>query len=137
MTTIEAAEAPPVVHENRIGAAIIHLVGIPLHIFGALIALLIVRKRAPWLRQHARQAVNFQLNMLALTIGSVVADLVLVPYIESQHVPMLPMPPNQVLNLIDLAIVAWAAWRTWKGAWQPYPKLIPFLKHLPEPARAV
>ena len=136
MTTVEVTDTTPAVTDNRVGAAIIHLVGIPFHIFGALIALLIVRKRAPWLRQHARQAVNFQLNMLALTVTNVVAGMVLVPFIKSSGVPMLPMPPNQVLNILEIAYVGWAAWRTYQGAWQPYAKLIPFLKHLPEPVRA-
>lgn len=137
MTTVETTDTPPAIApaDNRIGAAIIHLLTIPFGMIAALISLLVVRRRNPWLRQQARQAVNFQLNTLALKVVTVIATVAMKPILEAPDAFILPQPPSIVLRLLEFGIMAWAAWRAYQGQWNPYPKLIPFLKPLPEPVR--
>jgi len=104
-------------------AAGAHLIALFFSVVGAIIISVVVGKQNAFVRQHARQAVNFQLNLCA---GALVGAL------------LTALTPAFILTWIPLAIAAVvlpivATVRANRGVWQPYPPLIPFLANLPHP----
>lgn len=117
--TATAAQAP-----ESGWAAGAHLIALFFSVIGAIIVSVVVGKQNDFVRQHARQAVNFQLNLCA---GALLGAL------------LTAIAPAFILTWVPLAIAALvlpivASIRANRGAWQPYPPLIPFLRPLPEPA---
>lgn len=104
-------------------AAGAHLIALCFSVVGAILINVIVGKRNAFVRQHARQAVNFQLNLCA---GALLGAF------------LTAIAPAFILTWVPLAIAALvlpivATVRANRGVWQPYPPLIPFLANLPQP----
>ena len=117
----------PVAVEKRpdTGCAMaVHLVSLTTGWIGALTFTLTTSRSATFVRQHVRQAMNFQLN-------AVVAALTILFLTRS-------IGGFGLLGLVlfvaypVLAIVATV--KAAHGEWTPYPRLIPFLRGLPEPS---
>lgn len=87
-------------------------------------ALTIAGRRSEFVRQHARQAINFQCN----AIGAMIISLILQINVSALFF---------LVGLsIALAATIWcfvAAARAKRGEWMPYPQLVPVLRSLPEP----
>ena len=102
-----------------------HLLALTVSLLAAIIVNIAVGKHNAYVRQHARQAVNFQLN---LAVGAFVA-LVLMAVDPAFVLLWLP------LGLAAVALPIRAAVLAHHGAWVPYPPMIPFLRALPAAAR--
>lgn len=103
-------------------AAGAHLIALFFSVVGAIIITVVVGRQNPFVRQHARQAVNFQLNVCA---GGLIGAL------------LTAIAPAFILTWVPLAIAALvlpivATVRANRGEWQPYPPMIPFLANLPQ-----
>ena len=105
-------------------AMAVHLVSLTTGWIGALTFTLTTGRSAAFVRQHVRQAMNFQLNAIvaALTI------LILARGIGAFGLLGLVL----LIAYPVLAIIATV--RAAHGEWMPYPRLIPFLRSLPEPS---
>lgn len=100
-----------------------HLLGLLFTGLAPLVVLLAVGRDNVFARQHARQAVSFQLNIAALAVvGTGLAGLV------PQLVLLFP-----VAVFVTLVLPIVAAVRAHGGHWRPYPPMLPFLRQLPEP----
>ena len=101
-------------------AAGAHLIGLFFSIPGAIIAAVSLGRHDDFVRQHARQSVCFQLNLLAAAITGMVLTAI-APIMVLTWIPM-------ALAAIVLPIVA--ATRANRGEWRPYPPMVPFLREL-------
>ncbi|MEU5884800.1 DUF1707 and DUF4870 domain-containing protein [Spirillospora sp. NPDC047279] len=54
--------------EDRMLAAVAHAIGYPTSFVGPLVLMLVSGKRSEYVRRHAREALNFQLTVLLITI---------------------------------------------------------------------
>ena len=105
-------------------AVVAHALAPMIGLLSGWLALTIAGRRSEFVRQHARQAVNFQINVMGL--GLVLLGLEFGVYVKF----------GLLLLPILIAGFVWplvAARRARRGFWMPYPQLIPFLRALPEP----
>lgn len=101
-----------------------HLLAPMFGAFAGWLALTIAGRRSTFVRQHARQSINFQIN--AFLAGLVCLFL----QVSVSAVFALPLMGLGVGSIIACFV---AAARAKNGAWRPYPQLLPILRSLPEP----
>lgn len=103
--------------EEKLWATLIHLGGILFAVIPALVGYLVLKDRGPFIKEHSRQALNFQITLLiAYVVGTVLTVIVI-----------------GGLVLLAAAIVAivfsiLAAVAANKGQWYKYPLTIEFVK---------
>ena len=120
---------PPITREESsdTGCAMaVHLVSLCTGWIGALAFTLATGRSATFVRQHARQAMNFQLN------GVVAGITILLLARSISAFGLLGL----VLFIAYPVLAISATVRAARGDWTPYPRLIPFLRSLPEPMGA-
>ncbi len=101
----------------------VHLIALVLSPLVAIIINIVYGARSEFVHQHARQAINFHLNVLAAFVAVGLATAL------SEKFILLWVPVG--VGYVVMPIVA--AVRASRGRWLPYPALIPFLRSLPEP----
>lgn len=113
------AEAQPLtVTDEKLWATLIHVGGIFFHFLPALIGYLVLRDRGPFIRDHARAALNFQLTVLGgFVVGFFTAWLI---------IGIIIIPIIGVLNIVFSIIAAMASNR---GETYRYPIAIRFISN--------
>ena len=102
--------------DERLWATLIHVGGIFFHFLPALIGYLVLKDRGPFIRQHSRTALNFQLTVL---IGNLVGVITFWFFIG-----VLVLLAVAALNIVFCIIAAIAANR---GEAYEYPLAIRFI----------
>lgn len=103
--------------DEKLWATLIHIGGIPFGFIPALIGYLVLRDRGPFIKEHTRVALNFQLTML---IGYVIGGILTVIVIGT-----LVIIAVGIVIIIFSIIAAVAANR---GQYYRYPLSIEFIK---------
>nr|WP_286346742.1 DUF4870 domain-containing protein [Frondihabitans sucicola] len=104
--------------DERLWATLIHIGGIPFGFLPSLIGYLVLRDRGPFIREHTRAALNFQLTML---IGYVIGAILTIVFIGT-----LIIFAVGIVIIIFSIIAAIAANR---GQYYRYPISIEFIKN--------
>ncbi|MCU1585367.1 MAG: uncharacterized protein QOI70_109 [Microbacteriaceae bacterium] len=104
--------------DERLWATLIHLGGIFFQFLPALIGYLVLKDRGPFVREHAKTALNFQLTVLAGYVVGFFTVWFLVGFLVFIIVG--------VGNVVFSIIAAVAANR---GEWYRYPVAIPFISN--------
>ncbi|ROQ41203.1 hypothetical protein EDF46_0579 [Frondihabitans sp. PhB188] len=103
--------------DEKLWATLIHIGGIPFGFIPALIGYLVLRDRGPFIKEHTRVALNFQITMaIAYAVGAVLTAVVIGGFIIFAVL---------VVNVIFSIIAAVAANR---GQYYKYPLSIEFIK---------
>lgn len=103
--------------DERLWATLVHVGGIFFGFLPALIGYLVLKDRGPFVREHTRQALNFQLTMLLASIVSAVLTVVVIGFVLLLAVT--------VVVVVFSILAAVAANR---GLWYRYPLSIQFLR---------
>ncbi|MBF4599726.1 DUF4870 domain-containing protein [Frigoribacterium sp. VKM Ac-1396] len=103
--------------DEKLWATLIHLGGILFVFVPALVGYLVLKDRGPFIREHTRTALNFQITM---AIGYVVSAILTVIVIGGLLGAII-----YVLIIVFSIIAAVAAN---KGQWYKYPLTIEFVK---------
>ena len=118
------ATAPAAAPQPETGVAVAaHLISLFTGWIGSLVFVTSTRNSSPFVRQHTRQAMNMQLNVLVFGL------IVLV--LSKVAAPLSLLGLFVIIGFPVLAIMA--AVRASRADWSPYPRLIQFLPALPEP----
>jgi uncharacterized Tic20 family protein len=104
--------------DERLWATLIHVGGIFFQFLPALIGYLVLKDRGPFIHEHAKAALNFQLTVLVGYIVGYLTLLLLVGFLVLIIVA--------VGNVVFSIIAAIAANR---GEWYRYPVAIPFISN--------
>ncbi|MET4705078.1 DUF4870 domain-containing protein [Frigoribacterium sp. UYMn621] len=102
--------------DEKLWAMLVHLGGIFFHFLPALIGYLVLRDRGPFVREHTRTALNFQLTVL---LGYVVGLFTLWLFVGAIIILAVA-----VLDIVFSIIAAVAANR---GEWYTYPVAVKFI----------
>jgi uncharacterized Tic20 family protein len=102
--------------DEKLWATLIHLGGIILYFLPALIGYLVLKDRGPFIREHSRTALNFQLTVLLAELVGLVTSWIFIGFVILALVA--------VLNIIFSIIAAVAAQR---GERYVYPLAIRFI----------
>ncbi len=102
--------------DEKLWAMLVHLGGIFFHFLPALIGYFVLRDRGPFLREHTRAALNFQLTVLLGYIIGVFTLWIVVGFVIVMAVA--------VLNIVFSILAAIAANR---GELYTYPVALKFL----------
>jgi uncharacterized Tic20 family protein len=114
MTTPPAYTPPPAPTpmspaDEKLWATLIHLSGIVLPLWGALIGYFVLRERGPFVRQHVTEAFNFQLSLVIYSVAVGVLSVVTLGIASFLFIPL------GIVALIFMILAAIAANR-----WQQY-----------------
>ncbi|HEX5752329.1 MAG TPA: DUF4870 domain-containing protein [Archangium sp.] len=69
--------SPEPTADEKIWGAVAHVSALVLSVFGPLLVMLIKGKESIWVERQAKEALNFQLTMLAIALVLIVAGLLL------------------------------------------------------------
>ncbi|MDI2097930.1 DUF4870 domain-containing protein [Ruicaihuangia caeni] len=105
--------------DEKLWATLVHLGGIFFGFVPALIGYLVLRDRGPFVREHTRQALNFQISLAIYAAGLFVLTLI------TLGIGGLLFIPFGIAALVLMVIAAVAAN---KGEWYKYPLTIEFIK---------
>ncbi len=111
-----AAAQPLSVSDEKLWSTLIHVGGIFFHFLPALIGYLVLRDRGPFIREHARTALNFQLTVLLGLLTSLFTLFLVIGLVI--------LPAVLVANIVFSVIAAIAANR---GERYRYPVAIRFI----------
>lgn len=115
----QSAQTPMSPADERLWSTLVHLGGIFFGFLPALIGFLVLKERGPFVREHTRQALNFQISVIIYSIAlSVIAVITL-------GIGALLFIPFGIAVLVFMIIAAVAAN---KGEWYRYPLTIEFIK---------
>jgi len=105
--------------DEKLWATLIHLSGIVLPVWGALIGYFVLKDRGPFVRLHVTEALNFQISLAIYSAAIIVLS------IPTFGLAAFLVFPVAVIALIFMITAALAANR-----WQPYlyPLTIRFVK---------
>lgn len=117
-----AAPAPNEPAPETGWAVVAHLLPFVCSPLAPVFIILAVGKVNRFARQHARQSVNFSLN-LAVGLFFAIVLTALAPLFALLWLPV---------GIAAVALPIVAAVRANRGQWVPYPPMIPFLANLPE-----
>jgi uncharacterized Tic20 family protein len=104
--------------DEKLWATLIHVGGIFFQFLPALIGYLVLKDRGPFIREHAKTALNFQLTVL---VGNVVGYFTLL-FLVGFFVLIIVAVGNVVFSII-------AAIAANRGEWYRYPVAIPFISN--------
>ena len=102
--------------DEKLWATLVHLGAIFFHFLPALIGYFLLRDRGPFIREHTRAALNFQLTVLLGYIVGLFTLVILIGYLVLMAVA--------VLNVVFSIIAAIAANR---GEFYTYPVALKFV----------
>lgn len=110
--------SPPMRPEDeKLWATLIHLGGILFYAVPALVGYLVLKDRGPFIREHTRQALNFQLTLLiAYVVGGILSTI---------FIGFLVLAAAGIVAIVFSIIAAIAAN---KGQWYRYPLTIEFIR---------
>lgn len=114
---------PVVTEDDKNMAALCHFLSIVTGFLGPLIIWLVKKDTSPFLDHHGREALNFQITMLLITIGLFAVTIVLMLLL----VGILLMPLLFVLPLVIIVLEVLAGVAASRGEWHRYPFSIRFL----------
>lgn len=103
--------------DERLWATLIHIGGILIGFISPLIGYLVLKDRSAFVREHSRQALNFQITMAIAYVVGWVLTIVLIGFLVVMAV--------WVVNIVFSIIAAIAAN---KGELYKYPLTIQFIK---------
>jgi uncharacterized protein len=73
-----APQAPLSPSDEKLWATLIHISGILVYFVGPLIGYLVLKDRGPFIREHSRQALNFQLTLfIGFLVGWITAFIII------------------------------------------------------------
>src|SRR4051812_39417884 len=75
-----AAPAPLSPADEKLWATLVHIGGILFHLWPALIGYLVLKDRGPFVREHTRAALNFQLTLLIAYVAGAILTLIFVGF---------------------------------------------------------
>ncbi|WP_308492018.1 DUF4870 domain-containing protein [Microbacterium terrisoli] len=113
----QPAQQPLNPADEKLWATLIHIGGIFFEFLPALIGYLVLKDRGPFVRAHAKTALNFQLTMLIAEVIGWITTLALIGFVILAAVYIVRI----VFSII-------AAVKSNQGQWYTYPLSIPFLK---------
>ncbi|WP_431804614.1 DUF4870 domain-containing protein [Microbacterium sp. bgisy203] len=102
--------------DERMWATLVHVGGIFLGFWSALIGYLVFKDRGPFVRAHTATALNFQLTLLIASIVAGILTIVVIGFFLLAAI--------WVLNIVFSII---AALKANKGEWYRYPATITFV----------
>jgi len=103
--------------DEKLWATLIHLGGILFYAVPSLVGYLVLKDRGPFIREHTRQALNFQLTLLiAYVVGGILSTI---------FIGFLVLAAAGIIAIIFSIIAAIAAN---KGQWYRYPLTIEFIR---------
>ncbi|GAA3757057.1 DUF4870 domain-containing protein [Microbacterium kribbense] len=102
--------------DERLWATLIHVGGIFFEFIPALIGYLALKDRGPFIRAHARTALNFQLTMLIAEVIGWITVLVLIGIVILVAV-----------YIVRIVFSIVAAVKANRGEWYTYPLTIPLV----------
>ena len=102
--------------DEKLWATLVHIGGIFIGFWSALIGYLVLKDRGPFVRAHTATALNFQLTMLIAEVVGYVLMFVLIGFVI--------VPAVYVVRIVFSII---AAVKANKGDWYTYPLAIRFL----------
>lgn len=105
--------------DEKMWATLIHLGGIVFGFVPALVGYLVLKDRGPFVREHTRQALNFQISIAIYSIALLFVTIVTLGFGGLLYVPF------GIAVLVFMIIAAVAANR---GEWYRYPLTIQFIK---------
>jgi uncharacterized Tic20 family protein len=114
---VYAAPTPMNPSDEKLWATLLHIGGIFFHLWPALIGYLVLKDRGPFIREHSRSALNFQLTLLIAYVAGSILLFVLVG--------IFVLIAAYVINIIFSIMAAMAANR---GQYYQYPLTIQFVK---------
>ena len=103
--------------DEKLWSTLIHLGGILFYVVPSLVGYLVLKDRGPFVREHTRQALNFQLTLLiAYVVGGILSTI---------FIGFLVLAAAGILAIIFSIIAGIAAN---KGEWYRYPLTIEFIR---------
>jgi uncharacterized Tic20 family protein len=109
--------------DERTWATVIHLSGLVVGFWGALIGYLVLRERGPFIRAHTAEALNFQISYAIYVLGSLI--VLIIPILLTFGVLAVVYVAVGIAATVFTIIAAVAAYR---GEWYRYPLTIRFVK---------
>ena len=113
--------------DEKLWSMLIHLGGILFGFLPALIGYLVLKDRGPFVREHTRQALNFQISYTIYAIGlSIVLGIISIITLGIGFILFVP-----VLLALSIAMIVFmilAAVKANGGEYYKYPLVIEFIK---------
>jgi len=103
--------------DEKLWATLIHLGGIIFAFVPALVGYLVLKDRGPFIREHTRTALNFQITMAIVYVISAILSIIVIGGVLALVAGVL---------VIIFSIIAAVAAN--KGQWYKYPLTIEFIK---------
>jgi uncharacterized Tic20 family protein len=103
--------------DEKLWATLIHLGGIIFMFVPALVGYLVLKDRGPFIREHTKTALNFQITMAIVYVISVILSVIVIGGVLALVAGIL---------VIIFSIIAAVAAN--KGQWYKYPLTIEFIK---------
>lgn len=116
--------------DEKLWATLVHLGGIFFGFIPALVGYLVLKDRGPFVREHTRQALNFQISYTIYTVGAfIVLSIVAIPL--ALVTLGIGVAVIYIAFLIPLAMIVFmiiAAVKANQGFYYRYPVTIEFIK---------
>jgi len=103
--------------DEKLWSTLIHVGGILFGFIPALVGYLVLKDRGPFIREHTRQALNFQITMTIASVVGALLWIVLVGYLISAAV-----------GIVVIVFSILAALAANKGEYYKYPLTFEFIK---------
>jgi len=103
--------------DEKMWATLVHLGAIVLGFWPALLGYLLLKDRGPFIREHTRQALNFQITMTIASFVGLLLVIVLIGFFIVIGVG---------ITIVVLSIIAGVAAN--RGEWYRYPLTYEFIK---------
>lgn len=103
--------------DEKLWATLIHLGGILFAFVPALVGYLVLKDRGPFVREHAKTALNFQITMAIVYVVSAILTVIVIGGLIALVAAVL---------VVVFSIIAAVAAN--KGQWYKYPLTIEFIK---------
>ena len=126
-----AAPQPMTPADERMWSILTHIGGIFFGFVASLITFLVFKDRGPFVREHTRTALNFQLTVLVWAAGGFVVILIGIPLsVIGVGIPLLILAwlvlVGMSITMVVLSVIAAVA--ASKGQWYRYPMSIQFVR---------
>lgn len=105
--------------DEKLWATLVHLGGLFFGFLPALIGYLVLKDRGPFVRDHTRQALNFQISIIIYSVALTIVGVITIGF------GFLLFVPFGIALVVFMIIAAVAAN---KGEWYRYPLTIEFIK---------
>jgi uncharacterized Tic20 family protein len=105
--------------DEKLWATLIHLSGLIVAPWGALIGYLVLRDRGPFVRAHTAEALNLQLSYLIYAVVLIPVTLITFGIGGLLYIP---------LGIVEIVFMILAAVAANRGEWYRYPLTIHFVR---------